>query len=77
MTAPSAWCLYYFSFCVGGGLPAGHDESVAARTSFRGSAWPVPLHALAMGAGAVGRTGDNAGFLGEGSHWYYPLTRSA
>lgn len=49
----NAWCAYYVSQAVAGGLPGGHDASVAAWNRFQASWWPLLLHALVMGAGGL------------------------
>ncbi|MCA0270210.1 MAG: sodium-dependent transporter [Bacteroidetes bacterium] len=49
----TGWCFYYFGQTLAHPLPASLDAARATWDGFQGSAWPLAMHALAMGLGAL------------------------
>ena len=49
----SGWCMYYFGQTLSQPLPASLDTAKATWDAFQAGPWPLVLHALAMGAGAL------------------------
>ena len=53
----AGWCAYYVATSAFSGLPVTNEGSLAAWQAFQASPWPIALHALMMGLGALAVSG--------------------